>query len=189
MVLSPQDIREKLMSPDSQFQKSLVEYLEGVHLGETKIGSLAEVLACQPAKQHLGLGIHKVVSPKALSSTGSDDIGYQNPTQNMSIAPPPVCAEHPETNGTDSIACGKLSSWWAMYDSITDDLIARSNIHVCQASFNKKREKKRSKEDTTELNETNAPSSIPVNSDSPIGKKAHYGQKGCLNKNGICLAR
>ena len=188
-VLSPQDIREKLMSLDSQFQKSLVEYLEGVHSGEPKTGSLAKVLTRQPVKQHLGLGIHKIVNPEASSSAGPGDVSYQDPTQTMPVAPPPLCADHPETDGTDCMACGKLSSWWTMYDSVTDDLIARSNIHVCRASFNKKRGKKKSKEDSLAPIEINPPPNIPVDSEDPIGKAARYGQKGCLNEDGVCLAR
>ncbi|KAF9460481.1 hypothetical protein BDZ94DRAFT_1266026 [Collybia nuda] len=33
-VLSPQDIRDKIMDPTSDFQKKIVEYLESVHIGE-----------------------------------------------------------------------------------------------------------------------------------------------------------
>jgi hypothetical protein len=32
--LSPQEIRDKIMDPNSDFQKEMVEYLEGVHVGE-----------------------------------------------------------------------------------------------------------------------------------------------------------
>ena len=33
-ALSPQDIRDKFMDPESDFQKAMVKYLEAVHKGE-----------------------------------------------------------------------------------------------------------------------------------------------------------
>jgi hypothetical protein len=33
-ALTPQEIRDKIMDPTSDFQKKMVEYLEGVHMGE-----------------------------------------------------------------------------------------------------------------------------------------------------------
>src|ERR1700679_3872042 len=41
--LSPQEIRDRIMDPTSDFQQKMVEYLESVHLGEFMTGSIDEV--------------------------------------------------------------------------------------------------------------------------------------------------
>ncbi len=33
-VMSPQDVRDSILNPDSKFQKKMVEWLEGCHMGE-----------------------------------------------------------------------------------------------------------------------------------------------------------
>ena len=42
-VLSPQEIRDRIMDPTSDFQQKLVEYLESVHIGEFMTGTQEEV--------------------------------------------------------------------------------------------------------------------------------------------------
>ena len=41
--LSPQEIRDQIMGPNSDFQKKFVEYLESVHVGEFMTGTMDEV--------------------------------------------------------------------------------------------------------------------------------------------------
>src|ERR1700683_1648744 len=38
--LSPQEIRDRIMDPNSDFQKKIVEYLESVHVGEFMTGNM-----------------------------------------------------------------------------------------------------------------------------------------------------
>jgi hypothetical protein len=38
--LSPQEIRDQIMDPNSDFQKKIVEYLESVHVGEFMTGTM-----------------------------------------------------------------------------------------------------------------------------------------------------
>src|SRR5436853_173871 len=42
-VLSPQEIRDRIMDPTSDFQQKIVEYLESVHIGEFMTGTQEEV--------------------------------------------------------------------------------------------------------------------------------------------------
>src|ERR1700719_1302370 len=42
-AFTPQEIRDKIMDPNSDFQKKLVEYLESVHAGEFFEGTKEEV--------------------------------------------------------------------------------------------------------------------------------------------------
>ena len=41
--LSPQEIRDQIMDPNSEIQKKLMEYLESVHVGEFMTGTMDEV--------------------------------------------------------------------------------------------------------------------------------------------------
>ena len=43
--LSPQEIRDRIMDPNSDFQKAFVEYLESVHIGEFMTGTMDDVKA------------------------------------------------------------------------------------------------------------------------------------------------
>jgi len=43
-ALSPQDIRDRIMDSESDFQKAMVEYLESVHQGEFFNGKLEDVV-------------------------------------------------------------------------------------------------------------------------------------------------
>ena len=43
-ALAPQEVRDKILDPDSDFQKSMVEYLESVHQGESFDWKLEDVI-------------------------------------------------------------------------------------------------------------------------------------------------
>ena len=47
-ALSPQDIRDRLMNKDDEFQKSLIKYLEGCQKGEFLTGSMEYVKSKVP---------------------------------------------------------------------------------------------------------------------------------------------
>src|SRR6266487_4287854 len=68
-AFSPQEIRDKIMDPASDFLKKIVEYLEGVHAGEFQTGTKDEVEAEIKFKE---------TQP-----------GYQDPTQTLPVPPPP----------------------------------------------------------------------------------------------------
>ena len=122
--LTPQEIRDRIMDPNSEFQKKIVEYLESVHIGEFMTGSMDEV------KQ-------KVETQQA------QDKNYTNPTQTLPEAPPPICTEHSESDNMCS-DCKNLTSWWARFRNTVDDLVFRSNVHNCtrNLSSNEKTQKK-----------------------------------------------
>ena len=66
--LTPQEIWDRIMDEDSMFQKKMVEYLEGIHMGEFLTGS------------------HQDVQQKVNNSMIQDE--YDNPTETMPIPPP-----------------------------------------------------------------------------------------------------
>ena len=106
-ALSPQDIRDKIMDTESDFQKAMVEYLEAVHQGEFFDGKLEDV-------------VERIEEYQKKSE-------YIPPTKTMPEAPPPHCQEHNASN--DCINCKALTSWWSNFKSTVDDLVKRSNRH------------------------------------------------------------
>jgi hypothetical protein len=106
--LSPQEIRDRIMDPNSDFQKKMVEYLESVHVGEFLTGTMADV--------------------KAAVETKSQEKDYQDPTQTLPESPPPVC----DNSGDNCCNCKSLESWWDRFKHTVDDLIFKSNVHNCR---------------------------------------------------------
>src|SRR5277367_253180 len=86
--LTPQEIRDKILDPNSDFQTKLVQYLESVHIGEFLTGTMDEVKS------------------KVDQSSKSDT--YKVPTQTLPERPPPLCdAIHDNCDN-----CMKLDTWW-----------------------------------------------------------------------------
>jgi hypothetical protein len=106
-ALSPQDIRDKIMDPESDFQKAMVEYLEAVHKGEFLDGKLEDV-------------VEKI-------DKYQKNPDYVPPTKTMPEAPPPPCPERNACDACDN--CKDLTSWWSCFKSTVDDLVKRSNLH------------------------------------------------------------
>ena len=67
--LTPQEIRDRILNPNSNFQVKLVQYLESVHVGEFLTGSIDQVKA--------------KVDQESRSDT------YKDPTQTLPDIPPP----------------------------------------------------------------------------------------------------
>ena len=109
-ALSPQEIRDRIMDPSSDFQKCIVEYLESVHKGELYGGSFEDIQAqCQDAKKN---------NPE-----------YKDPTHTMPIPPPPLC----KNKGCNKcLRCTNLKVWQGKFHATTDDLLSRSNHHRCR---------------------------------------------------------
>ena len=106
-ALPPQDIRDKIMDPESDFQKVMVEYLEAVHKGEFFDGKLEDVV--KRIEEH------------------QKNPEYIPPTKTMPKAPPPCCVKRNACNVCDN--CKALTSWWSCFKSTVDDLVKRSNLH------------------------------------------------------------
>ena len=91
-VLSPQEIRDRIMDPTLDFQQKIVEYLESVHIEEFMTRTQEEV------KHHIE--IEKTQNPN-----------YQDPTQTLPDPPPPLC-ENKTCDKQNCDNCQKLETWW-----------------------------------------------------------------------------
>jgi len=125
--LTPQEIRDKIMDPTSDFQQKLVEYLESVHSGEFMTGSMNEV----KAKVDLNVKENK---------------DYKDSVQTLPEPPPDLCPE-PDCEDELCVNCKNLSDWWNKFEETVDDLLLRSNVHNCRTSIkgDEKRQKKERK--------------------------------------------
>jgi hypothetical protein len=107
-ALTPQEIRDRIMDPDSEFQKQMVEYLEGVHQGEFITRNMESVC----------VGVDEA---EKLES-------YENLTKTLPERPPPACKQK---TCKSCFNCTLLSVWWHKFKHTVDDLLWRSNIHKC----------------------------------------------------------
>ena len=109
--LSPQNIRDRIMNPNSDFQQRMVEYLESVHSGEFLTGNMADV--------------------KAKIEENTNSANYKDPTQTLPEQPPPLCNELDHKCNNDCSNKSQLNVWWKRFADTVDDLILRSNVHNC----------------------------------------------------------
>src|SRR6201987_2870563 len=107
--LSPQEMRDKIIDPESDFQKKIVEYLEGLHMGEFMTGSM-----------------DAVVSKVNISAT--QDSSYVSPIQTIPESPPGLCRHDTRD---DCGRCKKQTLWWDKFKYIVDDILLKSNVHSC----------------------------------------------------------
>jgi len=184
-AMSPQKIREKLMSKDSEFEEALKRYLEGAHAGEFMTGSMEEVR--NECSMRTGCGDSEAqemgTETKEAShmQTAGDDTPemdtvknaaqelpkYEDPTQTMPSPPSVKCScpldDGPDVN--DGQRCEGCDTWWGAFRSTVDDLLLRSNVHTCRQGRR------------------------PRSGKMANGHKGVNTVKGCLNKDGICIAR
>jgi hypothetical protein len=114
--LTAQEMRKRILDPNSDWKKSLVAWLESCHIGEFMTGTHQDVL-------------NKVADLAKKDS-------YKDPTETLPKPPPPLC------NSThmleeECIRCTEWNKWWDDFEITVDDLISKSNIHNCERGTNK----------------------------------------------------
>ncbi|KAJ7261554.1 hypothetical protein C8J57DRAFT_1018351, partial [Mycena rebaudengoi] len=125
-ALSPQEIRDRISASDSDFQKSLIDYLESTHIGEFMTGTITDIRAKVPFATSGEKGLHDIISDEQPKLRQTD---YIDPTQCLPTAPPPPCIT---CTGIDCQSCHSLKIWRKDYKNTVDDLILRSNVHKCR---------------------------------------------------------
>ena len=113
--LTPDEIRDRIIDPTSDFQQQLVKYLENAHQGEFLTGTQSEVLSN--------------VSQDAQSDT------YIDPTETLPKPPPAPCTTQYCDGGCKK--CRKLNTWRERFAREVDDVISKSNIHTCSTNINR----------------------------------------------------
>ncbi|KAJ7112240.1 hypothetical protein C8R44DRAFT_632068 [Mycena epipterygia] len=107
-ALPTQEIRNRLMNPGSDFERSLIQSLEAVHVG----------------------GFHNELKTKnkpvalEVNTLKEGDATYENPTLTMPFPPPNDCRDK---NCSGCKRCSRLAGWWTKFWKTTDDLMLKSN--------------------------------------------------------------
>ncbi|KDR75358.1 hypothetical protein GALMADRAFT_47350, partial [Galerina marginata CBS 339.88] len=113
--LTPQEVREKIQCGDSDFIKSLIDYLESTSKGEFLTGTMSTIEG--------NVNLAKV------------EPGYIDPTQTLASKPPPLCKNCSKVGCS---RCTKQDEWWkSVFATETDDLLLKSNVHTCSSGFKK----------------------------------------------------
>jgi hypothetical protein len=106
---SPQKVRDRLMSDDSEFKAELISYLESCHIGEFMTGSMDDL--------------------KARSS--EEQAALDDPTQRLPIPPPTTSCT--DFRSCSCPQCESVKVWLCSYHETVDNVLLRSNVHKCYA--------------------------------------------------------
>ncbi|KAF8223999.1 hypothetical protein L208DRAFT_1218390, partial [Tricholoma matsutake] len=119
--LTPDEIRDRIIDPTSDFQQWMVEYLESVYRGEYMTGTQDDVLTN--------------------ISNAAKSPAYCDPTETLPEAPPKSCA----AKCGNCKKCQGLKVWWESFSFTVDDIVSKSNIHTCSTNINRDGTQNRSK--------------------------------------------
>ncbi|KAI0041268.1 hypothetical protein FA95DRAFT_1449933, partial [Auriscalpium vulgare] len=111
---TPQEIREKVMDPNSPFQQELIAYLESVHSGQLLTGSIENF--------------------DTYVKDAEKEPDYVNPALSLPCSPPELCEEHNIATDTSCQLCqphhtDAYIEWKEKFESTVDDLLVRLNKH------------------------------------------------------------
>ena len=108
--LTPQEIRDRLLDPKSTFQQKMIEYLEGVHMGEFMTGTMAEVQERLDKEKE-----------------SKDYI----PATQLLPQPPPENKCKTKCGTCDD--CEKMKAFWQHFKYTVDEIVYSVNRHFCHA--------------------------------------------------------
>ena len=131
-ALSPQEIRNKIMDKDDEFQQNLIQYLEGCQKGEFLTGTMEYVKEKIPIDvENRTKGIHTIFDDKLTQFNEK----YKDPTQILPEEPPYLRESNDNSTCND---CRSLTHWWSKFSDTVDDILLRSNVHKCSSSDSEK---------------------------------------------------
>jgi len=113
-ALSPQEIRDRLLDPSSDFQKKMIEYLESVHMGEFSTGTMEQVQV-------------------DIENAEASDKKRVPPTLTLPDPGPEICLAHVDVKVQSCHQCSQSFDWWQKFKVTVDEILFRSNKHRCYA--------------------------------------------------------
>ncbi|KAJ7764348.1 hypothetical protein B0H16DRAFT_1310771, partial [Mycena metata] len=114
MAMSPQEIRDRIMRPDSAFQQKLVQYLESCHRAEF-IGSTLDDVSAE-----VNIDVRAEAKWEGLRD-------YMPPTHTLPAPPPALCSD--KGCNANCIECKSFLDWCTNFDQTTNDIVLRTNVH------------------------------------------------------------
>jgi hypothetical protein len=129
--LNPQEMRQRVMQSDSEWNCKIINWLESCHSGEFMTGTQDQI------------------ANEIAENTKQKD--YADPTQTLPLSPPRLCTiDHnaeditQERNKANCKSCSNWSKWWYSVKKTIDDLLFKSNVHNCSRNVNKDGSRKKS---------------------------------------------
>lgn len=117
-ALTPQQVRDRLMEPDSEFEKAMIAYLESCCQGDF-IAETEDEIKGRIARESAGKSVSEI---EAL-----------NPTYTLPQPPPARCSHRGPNKSPKCYDCTLLDDWWNSFNKTTDTLLLKSNIHTCHS--------------------------------------------------------
>lgn len=102
---TPDQIRQKLREPSSEFRERLVRYLDGCHSGQLLTSSVSDFR----------------------SALAEENVTKSNPIEELPTAVPPKC----EYSCTSCMKCFHNRQWWDDFRNEVDEILFKSNVHSC----------------------------------------------------------
>ncbi|KAJ7101101.1 hypothetical protein C8R44DRAFT_536780, partial [Mycena epipterygia] len=125
-TLSPQEIRDQLSIPGSRFEKALIQYLEGSHVGEFHQANMATMESiCGPRVKHPVPKVTVLGELKESTKTATID---QKAALSMPEPPPADCQADEDCGSCKR--CAALATWWDRFWTRTNELVYLVNVHV-----------------------------------------------------------
>ncbi|KAJ3820164.1 hypothetical protein F5880DRAFT_1488486, partial [Lentinula raphanica] len=110
-ILTPLQIKERLLDPNSSFQLELLSHLDSIRKGEFLLGTKDEV--------------------KTMLQTEENKPGYISPERTLPNSPPPSC----DCTNNNCTICQNYHAWLQTYHREIDDILYKSNLHDCFRSL------------------------------------------------------
>lgn len=125
-ALSPQEVRDRLTSKDSEFTAELIAYLENCQTGEFLTGTMEDMVnKYGPLKKDLRSPFSDA-SPTSVPDGMDDD----DPTQTLPVCPPPKSSCE-DVASCICQSCLAVRQWKVRYSETVDNVLYRSNVHTC----------------------------------------------------------
>ncbi|KAJ3521857.1 hypothetical protein NMY22_g12139 [Coprinellus aureogranulatus] len=119
-LVGPQEIRDKLMSSNSEFTKEIIEYLESCHVGEFSNGTMEELQERLEFPRVPTPGSRRVPKPV---------FRFPDPATQFPVPPPENhCLDY---HVCDCSECEAVRKWEEHFSFSVDHVVYRSNIHSC----------------------------------------------------------
>ncbi|KIK62224.1 hypothetical protein GYMLUDRAFT_58412 [Collybiopsis luxurians FD-317 M1] len=110
--MSPLEIKQWLLDPESDFQKKLIAYVESIQVGEFLTGTKADV--------------------QRAVETAEESDSYLSPELTLPVPPPIECYCSQE----ECSDCSDYLAWLSDFCNTIDDLLFKSNLHNCYRGLN-----------------------------------------------------
>ncbi|KDQ50649.1 hypothetical protein JAAARDRAFT_106286, partial [Jaapia argillacea MUCL 33604] len=126
-TLTPQEIRDKLMSRDNDFEKAMIDYLENSHMGVFLDATMNEVAHKVKSKNY---NMKHELNSNEMDTEKEPDVPSE--AYLFPIKPPVECKKR-QCMGCSQ--CTKTNNWMAAFKNTVNHLVYHLNRHICQIGW------------------------------------------------------